>query len=191
MPSSAAVRIEHWSSFFGAAESDIKGDALLDAAAGAAVPLRADRIDEAEPRGRGPVDIRAKRQRKRSRLGSRARRCRGGKRRVRPQHQQVRAGIATGDACLGVAPAAVTISYSSRSPTACSEVMTASGYHSIRSHVDEMRCGPRPRDRAPPRPAPRWLAKGGSRGLASVDIVGLPKIDGERCARRGRYPSGS
>ena len=61
-----AARIEHCSTFLGAAESNIKGDALFDAPAGAAAPLRADRIDDAETRRDGPVDVCAQSERKRA-----------------------------------------------------------------------------------------------------------------------------
>ena len=54
-----ALCTEDRSSFFGAAEADIKGDPLLDPAPGAAVPLRTDRADEAQPGNRCSVRVSA------------------------------------------------------------------------------------------------------------------------------------
>ena len=102
MPSSPPLRIEDRSSFFGAAEPDIKGDALLDPAASAAVPLRADGADEAEPRSRRPrrhphrEPAQACRRRRPNAAALTVR-----KRRFRTQNEQVRAGVASGDACRG------------------------------------------------------------------------------------------
>ena len=74
---------------------------MLDPPARAAVPLRTDRADEAKPRRRGSRAVRAQCKSKTPDSRGRARHGRGGKRRVRPQHQQVRPWIATGDPRLG------------------------------------------------------------------------------------------
>ncbi len=79
---------------------------------------------------------------------------------------------------LAVAPEAVTTSYSSRSPTTCSEVTTASGCHSVAltCRWDALRTATaRPRAAAT---CASMACERRLRGLASVDIVGLPRIDG-------------